>query len=153
MQLDWLSTALERCDRQQLFIDFNKSQPNLVLYTLQPIFQYFSILLQECITQNNQTFHNVVTTTLTKRSSSAVGDHATCMTPTSPLSDTLSSSPGNTNNPVNTSLESHTIADNWTTEQDNLLQEGLKKFPNNMNNNEHWTYIEKKHHKELGVTD
>jgi hypothetical protein len=50
-------------------------------------------------------------------------------------------------------VESHTIADNWTTEQDNLLQEGLKKFPNNMNNNEHWTYIEKKHHKELGVTD
>jgi hypothetical protein len=87
---------------------------------LQPIFQYCSILLKECTNQNNQTVHNVVAATLTKRSSSGVGDHAICMTPTSPSSATLNSSPGNTNNPVNISLESYTITDNWTAEQDNL---------------------------------
>jgi len=98
---------------------------------------------EECITQYNQTLRNVVTATPTERSSSAAADHATCITPTCPSSATLSSLPGSTNTPVNASLESNTIADNWTAEQDSLLQEGLKKFPNTMDKNERWANIAK----------
>jgi hypothetical protein len=78
-----------------------------------------------------------------ERSSSAAGDHATCITPTCPSSATLRSLPGSTNTPVNDSLESNTIADNWTVEQDSLLQDGLKKFPNTMEKNEQWANIAK----------
>lgn len=98
---------------------------------------------EECIAQYNQSLRNVVTATPMERSSSAAKDHATCTTTTSPSSAALSSAPGSTSTTVNPSLESSTLADNWTAEQDNLLQEGLKKFPSTMDKNERWASIAK----------
>lgn len=86
---------------------------------------------EECIAQYNQTLRNVV-------SSAGGGTDSSNNAGTSPTAGKAHDA-----NSLKENVISLIPGCDWTTEQDALLQEGLKKYPSTMEKNERWTNIAK----------